>query len=163
MRFFQDFKDFAVRGNVLDMGIGVVLGTAFGKIVDSLVNDMIMPPVGLFLGRADFSNFYLNLSGGSYKSLSEAKEAGVATLNYGIFFNTVLHFTIVSFATFIMIRQINKIRKVPLESLGATKQCSFCFSTISVKAIRCPHCTSIISGNDGGDNGPDIRVNIKAS
>ena len=140
----KEFKAFAMRGNVLDMAIGVIIGGAFGKIVTSLVNDIIMPPIGLVLGKVDFSNLYLNLSGVQYASLAEAKAAGAATINYGLFLNTVLDFVIVAFALFLVIRQVNRLtaRPVPAVAAPATKECPFCCSTIPIKATRCPHCTS---------------------
>ncbi|MCA1032956.1 large conductance mechanosensitive channel protein MscL [Bacillus timonensis] len=141
MKVFQEFKEFAIRGNVIDMGIGVIIGTAFGKIVDSLVTDIMMPPIGLLLGKVDFSNLFVNLSSKPYHTLAEAKEAGAATINYGLFVNSIFHFGIVAFATFLTIRQINKMRKTPMASL-TSKQCPFCFTNIPTEALRCPNCTS---------------------
>jgi large conductance mechanosensitive channel len=161
MRFYKEFKEFAIRGNVVDMGIGVVIGTAFGKIVDSLVNDVIMPPVGLLLGKVDFSNLYINLSGRHYQSLAEAKEAGAATINYGHFFNSIIHFAIVAVATFATIQQINRIRQVPLESV-TVKECPFCFSPIPTRATRCPKCTSLIDDNPSDKNDSGLKIRIKA-
>jgi len=109
----KEFKEFAMRGNVLDMAVGVVIGAAFGKIVTSFVNDLLMPPIGLLLGKVDFSDLYLNLSGGAYPSLAAAKEAGAATLNYGLFLNTVIDFAIVAFAIFLLIQQVNRVMKKP--------------------------------------------------
>ena len=139
----KEFKEFALRGNVLDMAIGIIIGTAFGKIITSLVNDIIMPPVGLLLGKVDFTELFLNLSGTPYASLAAAKEAGAATINYGIFLNTVLDFVIVAFAIFLLIRQVNRMKRqeaAPAEP--DTKECPFCLSAVPVKATRCPHCTS---------------------
>lgn len=158
MKFFQDFKEFAIRGNVVDMGIGVILGTAFGQIVDSLVKDILMPPIGLLLGQVDFSNLYINLSGENYKTLAAAKEAGVATINYGLFFNTIIHFTIVGFATFATVHQINRIRKVPIDV--TSKECPYCFSNIPTRAKRCPQCTTIIE--EEVPKKEEMRINIKA-
>lgn len=158
MKIMKEFREFAVKGNVVDMGIGVIIGTAFGKIVDSLVSDILMPPIGLVLGKVDFSHLYINLSGQHFKSLSEAKEAGAATINYGHFFNSVIHFTIVAFATFITIRQVNRLRNLPFESLTA-KECPFCFSNIPTRAIRCPNCTSVIE-NKLSDMADDRQVKI---
>ncbi|UCZ53118.1 large conductance mechanosensitive channel protein MscL [Bacillus shivajii] len=143
MSFFQGFKEFAVRGNVVDMGIGVIIGAAFGKIVTSFVSDVLMPPLGLILGKVNFSNMYINLSGGNYRSLAEAEEAGAATINYGMFIETVLHFVIIAFAAYLVIIQMNKLRRVPM---AATKQktCPHCFSDIPLRAVRCPRCTSIL-------------------
>ena len=141
----KEFKAFAMRGNVLDMAVGIIIGGAFGKIVTSLVNDILMPPIGLILGRVDFSNLYLNQSGASYASLADAKAAGAATINYGLFLNTVLDFVIVAFALFLIIRQVNRLAAKPAPAAAAaptTKECPFCYSTIPTKATRCPHCTS---------------------
>lgn len=140
----KEFKEFAMRGNVLDMAIGIIIGAAFGKIVSSFVNDILMPPIGLLLGRVDFSNLFINLSGEPYASLAEAKAAGAPTINYGVFLNTVLDFVIVAFAVFLVIRQINRLRRQPEPAPAAptTKECPYCFSVISIKATRCPYCTS---------------------
>jgi len=140
---FKEFKEFIFRGNVLDLAIGIIIGTAFGKIITSLVNDIIMPPVGLILGKVDFSNIYLNLSGGNYASLQAAKEAGAATVNIGVFINTVIGFIIVAFIIYILIRQVNRFKKpAPAPAKPATKECPYCYSTIALKATRCPNCTS---------------------
>ncbi len=143
MQVVKEFREFAMKGSVIDMGIGVIIGTAFGKIVDSLVTDIIMPPIGLLLGKVDFSNLYINLTNTPYRSLSEAKEMGAATINYGMFLNSILHFGIVAFATFLTIRQINKIRRTPGASI-TSQQCRYCFSTIHTDATRCPNCTSTL-------------------
>ncbi|MDF0727685.1 large-conductance mechanosensitive channel protein MscL [Cytobacillus sp. S13-E01] len=143
MKVIQEFREFAMRGSVIDMGIGVIIGTAFGKIVDSLVSDIIMPPIGLLMGKVDFSNLYINLTETDYRSLAEAKEVGAATINYGMFLNSILHFGIVAFATFITIRQINKIRRTPGASI-TSQQCSYCFTNIPKEAKRCPNCTTIL-------------------
>lgn len=137
----KEFKEFAMRGNVMDLAVGVIIGGAFGKIVGSLVNDVIMPVIGLVLGKVDFSNLFINLSGTSYATLKEAKDAGAATLNYGNFLQAVVDFTILAFVIFIMVRQINKLKREP-EAAPNTKECPFCVSAISLKAIRCPQCTS---------------------
>lgn len=139
----QEFKKFAMRGNVIDLAIGVVIGGAFGKIVTSLVNDILMPPIGLLLGKVDFSNLYINLSGGDYASLAQAQEAGAVTINYGAFINTVINFIIITFIIFLLVRQVNKLEK-PVEKPGqpSTKDCPYCFSAIPLKATRCPACTS---------------------
>ena len=142
----QEFKEFTMRGNVLDMAIGVIIGAAFGKIITSFVNDILMPPIGLLLGRVDFSNLFVNLSGQPYGSLEEAQAAGAATINYGLFLNTVLDFIIVAFVIFLLIRQVNRLKRES-EALPAeptTKECPYCLSTIPIKATRCPHCTSEI-------------------
>lgn len=140
----KEFKEFAMRGNVLDMAIGIIIGVAFGKIISSFVNDILMPPIGLLLGRVDFSNLFINLSGVPYASLAEAKAAGAPTINYGVFLNTVLDFVIVAFAVFLVIRQINRLRRQPepAPAVPTTKECPYCFSVISIRATRCPHCTS---------------------
>ncbi len=141
---FKEFRKFAMRGNVVDMAVGIIIGAAFGKIVASFVKDIIMPPIGLLLGDVDFSNLFVNLSEGSYATLAQAQEAGAATLNYGAFINTVVDFLIVAFAIFIVIRQMNRLKQ-PKEAAPAeptTKDCPFCLSTIPIKASRCPSCTS---------------------
>ncbi|MEO0076209.1 MAG: large conductance mechanosensitive channel protein MscL [candidate division WOR-3 bacterium] len=144
---FKEFKEFAMRGNVLDMAVGIIIGVAFGKIVTSLVNDIIMPPIGLLLGKIDFANLFINLSGKHYSTLAEAKAAGAATLNYGVFINTVIDFIIVAFVIFLIVRQVNRLKKkpAPVTAEPTTKECPYCFSTISIKATRCPNCTSQLS------------------
>ncbi|MBN1165436.1 MAG: large conductance mechanosensitive channel protein MscL [Candidatus Krumholzibacteriota bacterium] len=146
---FKEFKEFAMRGNVVDMAVGIIIGAAFGTIVKSLVSDVIMPPVGLLLGNVDFNNFFIVLKGvgaGSYATLAEAQAAGAVTLNYGVFINTIISFLIVAFAMFLVIKNINRLKKEevtpPAES--TTKECPHCFSTISLKAKRCAFCTSIL-------------------
>jgi large conductance mechanosensitive channel len=141
----KEFREFAMRGNVLDLAIGVIIGGAFGKIVTSFVNDIIMPPIGLILGNVDFANLFINLSGGKYASLADAQTAGAVTLNYGAFLNTVIDFIIVAFVIFLLIRQVNKLRKPAEPAPVITKECPFCTSTIAIKATRCPHCTSQLS------------------
>jgi large conductance mechanosensitive channel len=135
----KEFKEFAMRGNVMDMAVGVVIGGAFGKIITSFVNDVLMPPIGLLLGKVDFSNLFISFSGQSYASLDEAKKAGAATLNYGVFFNTVLDFLIVAFAIFLAVKQINRLKR---PETVTTKECQYCTSAIPLKAVRCPQCTS---------------------
>jgi large conductance mechanosensitive channel len=145
---FKEFKEFAVKGNVMDMAVGIIIGAAFGKIVNSLVNDILMPPIGRLTGKVDFTNLFIPLSGGSYPSLAEAKKAGAATLNYGVFVNTVIEFLIVAFAVFLLVRQVNRLRggaETPLEEAPApppTKDCPYCTMAIPQKAIRCPQCTA---------------------
>lgn len=142
----EEFKKFITRGNVVDMAVGVIIGAAFGKIVTSLVNDVVMPPIGLLLGKVDFSNLFVSLSGVHYESLAEAQKAGAATLNYGLFLNNVINFLIVAFVIFLMIKQMNAVKdrmeakQVP--AAPTTKECTYCFSNISIKAIRCPHCVA---------------------
>lgn len=138
----NEFKAFVMRGNVVDLAVGLVMGTSFGAIVNSLVNDVLMPPIGRILGRVDFTNFFLSLSGQHYPTLAAAKTAGAPTLNYGLFLNTVVSFLIVAFAMFIVIRQVNRIYPKPAPTAPVTKECDFCASTIPRKAKRCPHCTS---------------------
>ena len=139
---FKEFKEFAMRGNVLDMAIGIIIGAAFGKIITSLVNDVLMPPIGLLLGKLDFANLYINLSGKSFASFAEAKAAGAATINYGMFVNTVIDFLIVAFVIFLLIKQVNKFKSRPATVEPTTKECPYCKSIIPIKAIRCPFCTS---------------------
>jgi large conductance mechanosensitive channel len=139
----KEFKEFALRGNVLDMAIGIIVGVAFGKIITSMVNDVIMPPIGLILGRVDFKDLFLSLDGKTYSSLAAAKAASAATINYGIFLNTVLDFLIVAFVMFLVVRQVN--RAFPATpGQPATRECPFCLSQIAIKASRCPSCTSQI-------------------
>jgi large conductance mechanosensitive channel len=145
----KEFKEFAMRGNVVDMAVGIIIGAAFGTIVNSLVADVIMPPIGLLLGNIDFSNLFVVLKEGAkapapYESLAAAKAAGATSINYGVFINTVITFLIVAFAVFLMIRGINKLRRQQEAPppVPTTKECVHCFSTIPIKATRCPHCTS---------------------
>ncbi len=140
----KEFKEFAMRGNVIDMAVGIIIGAAFGKIVSSFVGDVLMPPIGLILGKVDFSNLFINLSGKSYATVAEAKTAGAATLNYGVFLNTVIDFVIVAFAVFLLVRQINRMKRQPevAPAVPTTRECVYCLSSIPVKATRCPHCTS---------------------
>lgn len=140
----KEFKEFVMRGNVLDMAIGIIIGTAFGKIITSMVNDIVMPPIGVLLGKVDFSNLFINLSEKQYATLAEAKTAGAATLNYGVFLNTVIDFIIVSFVIFLLIRQVNRMKRQSEAPLAkpTTKECLYCLSNILIKATRCPHCTS---------------------
>jgi len=144
VNMLKEFKEFAMRGNVLDMAIGIIIGAAFGKIITSLVNDIVMPPIGLLLGKVDFSNLFINLTGKPYVKLAEAKAAGAATINYGLFVNTMLDFIIVAFAIFLLVKQINlmKRQKEEVPALPTTKECPYCFSNIPLRAMRCPHCTS---------------------
>jgi large conductance mechanosensitive channel len=146
---FKEFKEFAMRGNVVDMAVGIIIGAAFGTIVKSLVSDVIMPPIGLLLGNVDFSNLFIILKQGAevagpYASLADAQAAGAVSLNYGVFINTVISFLIVAFAVFMLIRSINQLKRKeeapPAEP--TTKECPHCFSTIPIKATRCPMCTS---------------------
>lgn len=138
---FKEFKEFISHGNVVDLAVGVIIGGAFGKIVSSLVTDIILPPFSLVQGKINFADRYINLSGHSYHSLAAAKEAGAATINYGLFINNVIEFVIIAFALFLVIQQINKFKK---KEEAKEKECPFCFSKISIKATRCPNCTSNI-------------------
>jgi large conductance mechanosensitive channel len=144
----KEFKEFALRGNVIDMAVGIIIGVAFGAIVNSLVNDVLLPPIGLLLGRVDFSNLFVVLregvQPGPYASVAVAKEAGAVTLNIGVFINTIISFLIIALAVFMIIRQINRLKRkaeAP-QAVPTTKTCPFCFSTIHLQATRCPYCTS---------------------
>ena len=141
MGFCSEFKEFAVRGNVVDMAVGVVIGGAFGKIVTSFVNDIVMPPLGKLVGDVDFSNLYINLTDKQFANLAEAKKAGAAVIAYGSFINTVIDFLLVALAVFIVIKQINRMRK-PAEEPAPARTCPYCKSEIADDATRCPHCTS---------------------
>jgi len=141
---FKEFKDFAMRGNLVDLAVGFILGTAFGKIVTSLVSDVLMPPIGLLLGKVNFSSLFFNLSGQDYPSLAAAKEAGAPTINYGLFLNTIFDFVIVAVVLFLLIRQVNRMQRPQPAAAPTTKDCPYCFSTIPIKAVRCPNCTSEI-------------------
>ncbi len=148
----KEFKEFAMRGNVVDMAVGIIIGAAFGTIVKSLVSDVIMPPIGLLLGDIDFSNLFIILkegaTAGPYPSLADAQKAGAVTINYGLFVNTIISFLIVAFTVFLLVRSINKLKhqeEAPPPA-PATKECSYCFSTIPIKATRCPNCTSELKG-----------------
>ena len=139
----KEFRDFAMRGNVIDLAVGIIIGAAFGKIVTSLVNDILMPPIGVLLGQVDFSSLFVNLSGKHYNSIAEAKAAGAATINYGLFINTIIDFVIVAFAVFLLVRQVNRLARKPEPAAApTTKDCPYCASAIPLKATRCPHCTS---------------------
>lgn len=148
-KILKEFREFVLRGNVIDMAIGIIVGASFGKIVSSLVSDVLMPPLGLILGKVDFSNIYINLSGKSYESLSAAKAAGAATINIGVFLNNIIDFTIIAFALFFTIKQINILRKQASKEEAASKpeehtkkQCPYCFFDIPVEASKCGHCSS---------------------
>jgi len=140
----KEFREFVMKGNVLDMAVGIIIGASFGKVVTSFVNDVMMPPIGLLLGKVDFSNLFINMSGKSFESLSDAKKAGAATLNYGLFLNTTIDFLIVGFAIFILVRQVNRLKRQTPAAAPATRECPFCLTDIPVKATRCSHCTSTI-------------------
>jgi large conductance mechanosensitive channel len=139
----KDFRDFAARGNVVDLAVGVIIGGAFGKIVTSFVNDILMPPLGVLLGGVDFSNIFISLSRASYKTVADAKAAGAATINVGLFINTIIDFLIVAFAIFLLVHQLNRFTRKPVPAPAAeTKECGYCCSSIPIKATRCPQCTS---------------------
>jgi large conductance mechanosensitive channel len=143
----KEFREFALRGNVIDMGVGIIIGAAFGKIVTSFVSDLLMPPIGMLMGRMDFSNLYIGLSGGNYASLVEAKAAGAATLNYGLFLNNIIDFAFVAFALFLLIRWVNKLKgplPAPAPEGPPPKACPECLSMIPAAAKRCAHCTSVV-------------------
>jgi large conductance mechanosensitive channel len=140
MSIFKEFRDFAARGNVVDLAVGVIIGAAFGKIVTSLVNDVLMPPIGLLLGKVDFSNLFVTLSDKQYDSLAAAKAAGAPTINYGIFANNIIDFMIVAFVIFLLIKQINRFVKPP----ATTRDCPYCCKSIALQASKCPHCTSTV-------------------
>jgi len=143
--FLREFRDFAMRGNMLDMAVGIIIGAAFGRIVSSFVSDILMPPIGLLTGRSDFSNKFINLSGKAYATLAEAKAAGAATINYGVFLNALFDFVLVAFAVFLLIRQVNRLKSEEKPPVPTNKDCPFCFSTIAIKATRCPNCTSALT------------------
>ena len=140
----KEFKEFIMKGNVLDLAIGVIIGGAFGKIVSSLVTDVLMPPIGMLLGKVDFSNLYINLSGGIYPSLAEAQKAGSATLNYGLFLNNIINFVIIALVIFLIVKQVNRMQKPAVQPAAepTTKECPYCKTSIAIKATRCPNCTS---------------------
>lgn len=142
---FAEFKKFVMRGNVLDLAVAVIIGGAFGSIITSLVNDILMPPIGMLLGKINFKDLFINLSGTPYASLADAQAAGAATINYGNFINTIINFLIIAFVIFLIVRAFNKMKKpeeAPAPAAPTTKECPYCLSTIPLKATRCPHCTS---------------------
>jgi large conductance mechanosensitive channel len=144
----KEFKEFAVRGNVIDMAVGIIIGAAFGTIVNSLVRDVIMPPIGLLLGNVDFSNIFAVLKegkvAGPYASIAAAKEAGAVTINFGVFINTIISFILIAFSVFFLVRTMNKLKRQEEAPppVPTTKECLYCFSSIPIKATRCPNCTS---------------------
>ena len=144
---WKEFKAFVMRGNVLDMAVGIIIGVAFGKVVSSLVNDIVMPPIGKLLGDVDFSNFFITLSGQHFATLADARKAGAVTIAYGTFLNTVIEFLIVAFAVFVLIKWVNRLMPKPAAAPAppATKDCSYCRMSIPAAATRCPHCTSPLS------------------
>lgn len=139
----KEFKDFAMKGNVLDLAVGVIIGGAFGKIVSSLVSDIIMPMIGLLVGNVDFTNLFIVLDGRKFETLALAKDAGAATVNYGLFMNNVLDFLIIAFSIFIVIKQLNRFtKKKEQPAVVKSKACKYCYSEIHIDATRCPHCTA---------------------
>ena len=137
----REFKAFVARGNVVDLAVAVVLGAAFGRVITSLVGDVVMPPIGLWVGGIDFTNLFVTLRGGPYPSLAAAKAAGAPTINYGVFINTLIDFVIVAFVIFLLVRAVNRLRQEP-QATPTTKPCPYCLSVIPLKATRCPQCTS---------------------
>jgi large conductance mechanosensitive channel len=144
----KEFKEFAMKGNIVDLAVGVIIGGAFGKIVTSLVNDIVMPLVGMLMGKVDFSNLFFALGNGDFKTIQEAKNAGVATINYGLFINNIMDFLIVAFSIFIVVKQINKFSKGKEEkTVSKKKKCQYCYTEIHIDATRCPNCTSELNSN----------------
>jgi large conductance mechanosensitive channel len=138
----KEFRDFAMKGNVVDLAVAVIMGAAFGAIISSLVNDLIMPIIGYALGGVNFNDLFISLNGTEYASLAAAKAAGAPTINYGVFINTIIDFIIVAFVLFLLIRSINQLKKAPAPAAPITKDCPYCFTQIPIPATRCPHCTS---------------------
>jgi large conductance mechanosensitive channel len=141
-----EFRDFAMHGSMLDMAVGIIVGAAFGRVVSSFVSDILMPPIGLFSGHSDFSNKFINLSGHAYATLAEAKAAGAATINYGVFFTALSDFLIVAFTVFMLVRQVNRLKSEQKASV-LMRECRFCVSAVAIKATRCPHCTSPLTAS----------------
>ncbi len=139
---WKEFREFVMRGNVMDMAVGIIVGATFGKIVTSLVNDVVMPPIGLILGHVDFSGLFIDLSGKHYDSLAAAKAVGAPTVNYGIFLNAVIDFLIVAFVIFMLVKQVNRLKKAPAPAPPNTKDCPYCKTSIPIGAVRCPNCVS---------------------
>jgi large conductance mechanosensitive channel len=139
---WKEFRDFAVKGNAVDLAVAVIIGAAFGGVVNSLVNDVVMPPIGKLIGGVDFSSFFVVLGSGEYPSLDAAKKAGAATLNYGVFINTLINFVIVTLALFLIVRAMNRLKRAEPAAAPVSKTCPHCAMSIPLKAVRCPHCTS---------------------
>ena len=144
MSFASEFREFAVKGSVIDLAVGIIIGAAFGRVVSSLVSDILMPPIGLLTGHSDFSNKFVNLSGRAFATLAEAKAAGAATINYGLFLNAAFDFLIVALAVFMLIRQINRLKRDAKPEAATTKECPYCLFSVPFKATRCGHCTSAL-------------------
>ena len=140
----KEFKTFIMRGNVLDLAVGIVIGAAFGAVITSFVNDVLMPPVGLLFGKVNFADLFVNLSSTPVASVAEAKAKGAPTLNYGLFLNTLINFAIVAFAIFLIVKMVNRLRGPALPAPESTRECPFCLSQIPLKATRCAHCTSTV-------------------
>ena len=159
----KEFKEFALRGNVIDMGVGIIIGAAFGKIVSSFVGDVLLPPLGLLMGNVDFSGLFFDLSRHGHKTLAEAKAAGAATLNYGLFINSIVDFVLVAFALFILIKQVNRWVKRPeaAKEAPATKSCPRCLSTIPAPATRCAYCTTDLEDGAAGSAGGRVKAASK--
>jgi len=144
-KFVDEFKQFAVRGNVLDLAVGVIIGASFGKVVSSIVSDVLMPPIAFATGGVDLSNKFAVLKGGQFATLAEAQTAGAITVNYGVFLNSIIDFAIVAFVIFMLMKTVNRVRREPPAPTPDTKECIFCFGIVKKAATRCPHCTSTIS------------------
>lgn len=144
MGFIGEFKEFALKGNVLDMAVGIIIGAAFGGIVSSLVKDVIMPPIGMLMGGINFADLFITLDGKAYATLAEAQAAAAPTINYGLFINAIINFLIVALAIFVLIRQVNAARKKPVPPEPNTKECPYCKESVAKAAVKCPHCTSDI-------------------
>ena len=142
MSFLSEFKSFALKGNMIDLAVAVIIGSAFGKIVDSLVKDVIMPPIGMLLGGVDFKELFINLSDKPFDTLEAAEKAGVPLIKYGLFINSMVDFTIIALVIFVIIRQMTKLKKQPVPADPTTKECPYCLSVIPLMATRCGHCTS---------------------
>jgi len=139
---FKEFKEFIARGNVIDLAVGIVIGASFGKIITSLVADVVMPPIGMLLGGVDFSNLFVTLKGPHFDTLKAANDGGAVTVNYGVFINTCIEFLIVAFVIFLVIKAINRMKRQPAELPPTMKSCAYCCSSIAIEATRCPQCTS---------------------
>lgn len=140
----KEFRDFVLKGNVIDLAVAVIIGAAFGKIVTSLTNDIIMPPIGMLLGNVNFADLFISLDGKQYASLAVAQAAGAPTINYGVFINTIIDFLIVAFVIFLIVKQMNRMKRAPAPAAPTTKECPFCYTQIPIQATRCPNCTSEI-------------------
>jgi len=145
MKMLKEFKEFVMRGNVLDLAVAVIIGAAFGRIITSLVSDILMPPIGIILGKVDFSNLFIDLSGANHPTIAAAKAAGAATINYGIFLNTIIDFLIVAFVIFLVVKQANRMKKPAPAAAPTTKDCTYCHTNIPLLATRCPNCTSQVA------------------